>query len=145
MRCIRRILLVAGVSLALSAFAPSVSASSSKPFHLDKTCASGILCTVVSSGFNAIPAGTDITYTYDDSDPWDGLAYPTIDVRNGSSTGVCDWFQPAGPVLAKCTFDGGSGRLSQFHLAVDVTVTGDPADPASIWHWDGAYSYGSGS
>ena len=145
MRSIRRILLVAGVSLALSALVPTVSASSSKTFHLDKTCPSAILCTVISSGFSAIPAGTDITYAYDDSDPWDGLAFPTITVRNGTTSGVCDWFQPAGPVLAKCTFDGGTGRLTQFHLTVDVTVTGDPNDSASVWHWDGVYAFGSDS
>jgi hypothetical protein len=135
---IRKLVLVAGATLVLTTLAVPVAASSDKVFHLDKTCESGVLCTVVSSEFKPIPAGTDITYV--NSDPWNGLAYPTIDIGNGSTTGVCDWNQPAGPVLAKCTFEGGTGRLSQINIAVDVTVTGDPNLPTSIWHWDGTYS-----
>jgi hypothetical protein len=138
---IRRLLVVAGTILTLTVLAASVSASSDKVFHLDKTCASGVLCTVVSSEFKPIAPGTDITYV--NSDPWNGLAYPTINIGNGSTTGVCDWNQPAGPVLAKCTFNGGTGRLSQIRIAVDVTVTGDPNSPTSIWHWDGTYSRGA--
>jgi hypothetical protein len=112
-----------------------VSASSPKDFHLVKTCASDFLCTVQSSSFKAIPPGTDITYLYG-SDP--SLAYPTIAVKNGSTTGVCDWNQPGTTVLAICTFGTGTGRLSQFNLVVDVTTNADQ----SIWYWDGTYSFG---
>lgn len=117
---------------------PSAADAARKPFHLDKTCASDVFCTIASSDFDALPAGTDITYVK--SDPWIGLAYPTIVVAGGSTTGVCDWNQPPGSVLAKCTFQTGTGELSQFNLAVDVTVTGDPASPDAVWHWDGDYS-----
>lgn len=134
MRSIRSMLAVALATFALTALAPSAAASLDKAFHLDKTCVSDVLCTIVSSEFRAIPAGTDVTYV--NSDPWNGLAYPTIVVRNGSTTGVCDWNQPAGPVLAKCTFGAGTGRLTQFHLTVDVTLTGD------LWQWDGQYWFG---
>lgn len=67
---------------------------------------------VVSSSFKAIPGGTDITYVNVPG----GIAYPSIVVRNGSTT----------------------GRLSQFHLSVDVTFDG------SFWFWDGTYWMGGG-
>src|SRR6185369_2390342 len=55
----RRLLALAAVVAALTAFAPSVAASSTKPFHLLKTCSSNVLCTVTADTFAAIPAGTD--------------------------------------------------------------------------------------
>jgi hypothetical protein len=137
MRSVRSLVVVATTIFAFSVLASSVSAASPKNFHLNKTCVSNFLCTVVTSDFKAIPAGTDITYTVT-GDGSDGLAYPTIVVRNGSTTGVCDWNQPAGPVLAKCTFGTGTGRLTQFHLAVDVTFDG------TYWFWDGTYWFGNG-
>jgi hypothetical protein len=112
-------------------------------FALTKACESNLLCTVESSNLDAIPAGTHITYTYN-GDGSDGLAFPTILVENGTATGVCDWNQPAGTVLAKCTFGAGTGSLARFHLAVDVTVVGDANDPASVWHWDGTYGFNDG-
>ncbi len=112
-----------------------------KGFALTKKCASNFLCTVQSSSFKAIPAGTDITYLYGE-DP--SLAYPTITVGNGSTSGVCDWNQPGPVVLAKCTFGSGTGRLTGFDLEVAVSVVGDPNDPTSVWHWDGTYWFGKG-
>ena len=135
MRSVRSLLVVAATVLAFSALAPSVSAASPKAFHLDKTCTSNVLCTISSSNFKPLTGGTDVTYTWDATRPW--LAYPTIVVRNGSTTGVCDWDQPGPTVLAKCTFDSGTGRLTEFHLAVDVTV-----DANNVWHWDGWYWFG---
>lgn len=135
MRSVRSLVVVATTIFAFSVLASSVSAASPKNFHLSKTCESSSLCTVVSSDFKAIPADTDITYTAGSG----GLAYPTIVVRNGSTTGVCDWNQPpAGSVRAKCTFGTGTGRLTQFHLAVDVTFDG------TYWFWDGTYWFGNG-
>jgi hypothetical protein len=87
--------------------------------------------------------GTQVTYTYH-GDGSDGLAYPTITVEDGSTTGLCNWNQPPGPVLAKCAFGAGTGRLTGFELAVDVTLEGDPDDPASVWHWDGIYGFRKG-
>jgi hypothetical protein len=114
--------------------------SSSGNFVLTKTCESNLLCTVASSNLDAIPAGTHITYTYN-GDGSDGLAYPTIRVEGGTASGVCDWNQPPGAVLAKCTFGEGTGSLERFHLDIDVTVVGDPNDAAAVWHWDGTYSF----
>lgn len=136
MRSVRRLMVVAATILAFSVLAPSVSAASPKAFHLEKTCASDFLCTVQWSSFKAIPAVTDITYAYDSSTPT--LAFPTIEVRNGSTTGVCDWDQPGDTVLAICTFGTGTGRLTQFHLVVDVTFDG------TTWFWDGTYWFGNG-
>jgi hypothetical protein len=134
MRSVRLFVVVVAAVLALAVLTPSVSAGSRKPFHLNKTCASDVLCTIVWDNFKAIPAGTDVTYV---NDLPNGLAYATIAVRNGRTTGVCDWNQPPGRVLAKCTFGSGTGRLTQFHLAVDVTL-----DASNVWHWDGWYWFG---
>ncbi len=106
-----------------------------KEFTLTKTCVSDFLCTVQTSSFDAIPPITDITYLYGE-DPT--LAYPTITVNDGSTTGLCNWNQPGPVVLAKCAFGSGTGRLTGFHLEVAVSVVDD------VWHWDGTYWYGGG-
>ena len=136
MRSVRRLLVVAATVVALTILVPSASAASHKAFYLDKTCSSDVLCTVQVSDFKAIPQGTDISYA---PGPASGLVYATIVVKNGSTTGVCDWNQPGPVVLAKCTFDTGTGRLTQFHLAVDVTFDG------SDWFWNGWYWFGGGN
>ena len=100
-------------------------------FHLDKTCASAFLCTVQYSDFRLFPPGTDITYTYG-ADPT--LAYPTIKIRGGKTTGVCVW---SSAVNAICTFKSGTGRLAGFHLKVAVTASADQA----VWYWDGTYRF----
>jgi hypothetical protein len=141
MRSVRRLFVVGAAIIALTAIVPSASAASHKTFALTKTCEDNYTCTVQTSSFNAIPPDTQITYLYG-ADP--ALAYPTITVRNGSTTGVCDWDQPGPTVLAICTFGTGTGRLSAFHLEVDVSVIGDPTSPTSIWHWDGTYWFGGG-
>lgn len=136
MRSIRRLLVVGATIALLAVLVPSASAASHKAFHLEKTCVSDALCTVLWSNFEAIPRGTEITYAYDPSYP--GLAFPTIVVSNGSTTGVCDWNHPAGPIQAKCTFDTGTGTLTGFHLAVRVTANAN----GSVWYWDGTYWFG---
>lgn len=118
--------------------------SGSVEFALTKTCESNVLCTVVSSSLEAIPAGTRIDYTVN-GDGSDGLAYPTIETAVGRTSGMCDWNHPEGPILARCTFDEGTGAFAGFHLSVDVTVVGDADDPASVWHWDGTYAYADDS
>jgi hypothetical protein len=149
MRSVRRLLVVGATIVALAAIVPSASAASPKAFHLEKTCGDYFLCTVQWSNFDAIPKDTDVTYTYDSTfytggdgvNPaagWDGLAWPSLEVRNGSTTGVCDWTHPSGDVLAVCTFGTGTGRLTQFHLSVDVSFDG------TTWFWDGTYWFGGG-
>src|ERR1700694_2753646 len=136
MRSVRSLVVtVVTAVLMLSVLASSASASSHKPFHLKKTCL-GAVCTVVSSSLKTIPAGTNIYYV--DGPP--GIAYPTIVIRNGSTTGVCDFNQPLGAVVGgKCTVGTGTGRLTQFHLAVNVTFDG-----TTYWFWDGTYWFGKG-
>ena len=135
MRSVRRLLAAAAAILALTLAIPSVSAASHTSFYLDKTCSSDVLCTVQHSDFKAIPPLTDISYA---PGPAAGLVLATIVVKNGSTTGVCDWNQPGPVVLAKCTFDTGTGRLTLFHLAVDVTTDGQN------WFWNGWYWFGGG-
>lgn len=138
-----RILAVIGVLVALTAIAPVVSAGTDKGFYLDKTCAAdaseplGYVCTVQHSGFKWITPGTKIHYAAISGFDPDDVVAATITIANGSTTGVCDWRYPVGPVLAVCTFDGGTGRLTEFQLVVDVTV-----DAQDVWYWNGVYSFG---
>jgi hypothetical protein len=105
------------------------------------TCGSRVLGTVESSTLDAIPVGSRITYSYN-GDGSERMAYPTIKVQGGTATGLCNWNQPPGVVLAKCGFGAGTGRLTGLELAFNLTVDGDRDDPAAIWHWDGLYGLG---
>jgi hypothetical protein len=140
MRSIGRVLVVVAAILAVGVLAPAVSADSQKSFHLDKTCSEnlseplGFFCTVDHSDFKWIPAGTEIHYA---AGPTDNAQIATITIRNGSTTGVCVW---SSDVDAICTFDSGTGRLTQFNLEVVVTTNADQ----SVWYWDGSYWFGTG-
>jgi hypothetical protein len=140
MRSIRRLLVVVATIAALGAIVPSASAASPKAFHLDKTCAAdsseplGYVCTVQHSDFKWFPAGTDVHYI--SQNEAGDVVQATIGIKNGSTNGVCVW---SSPVNAVCTFSPGTGRLTQFHLVVDVTANADQ----SIWFWDGTYWFGN--
>ena len=142
MRSIKRLLAVMGTVVALMAFAPVASAGSHQEFHLDKTCAGdaseplGFVCTIQHADFKWFPAGTKVHYT--SQNPAGDVVQATIAIENGSTDGECVW---SSPVNAVCTFSPGTGRLSQFHLVVDVTANAD----VSIWYWDGTYWFGGGS
>jgi hypothetical protein len=139
----KRTLAITGAIAALAALAPFASAGTQKDFYLDKTCTEdaseplGFVCTVQHSDYKCIPPGTEIHYDAIPTLDPDEVQAAKIIVSNGSTTGVCDWRNPAGPVLATCTFGAGSGRLAQFHLVVDVTT-----DPSDAWYWDGTYWFG---
>ena len=141
MRSVRRLLVVAAAILALTFAVPSVSASTQKAFHLDKTCSGdsseplGYVCTVAHSDFAWIPAGTKVHYI--SQNETEDVVQATITIKNGSTNGVCVW---RGPVNAVCTFGPGTGRFAQFHLKVDVTANA----VQSVWYWDGAYWIGGG-
>ena len=126
-----------------SGAAKSASAASQKPFHLEKTCVvvSKVKnqCEVTSSTFGAIPAGTLITY---DTSAGPTAFVATIAVKNGSSTGQCNILAAIQdlPKAGTCTFESGTGRLTQFHLAVAVTRS-TTAD-WNPWFWDGTYWFG---
>jgi hypothetical protein len=142
MRSIKRLLAVMGTVVALMAFAPVASAGSHQEFHLDKTCAGdaseplGFVCTIQHADFKWFPAGTKVHYTSQNAAG--DVVQATIAIENGSTDGECVW---SSPVNAVCTFSPGTGRLSQFHLVVDVTANAD----VSIWYWDGTYWFGGGS
>ena len=141
MRSVRNLAAVAATVLALTVLVPSASAGSQKNFHLDKTCAPdlseplGYVCTIQHSDFKWFPAGTEVHYT--SQNQAGDVVQATIPIKNGSTNGVCVW---SSPVNAVCTFSPGTGRLTQFHLVVDVTANADQ----SIWYWDGTYWFGGG-
>jgi hypothetical protein len=130
---------VGGAIIAFTALAPVAVAGSTKGFHLDKTCADdpseplGYVCTVQHSDFRWIPAGTDIRYLSQNEDG--SVVQASIEIRNGSTHGVCTW---SSNVDATCAFSAGTGRLTQFDLEVVVTANADQ----SVWYWDGTYSFG---
>jgi len=136
---LRRLLVVAGAIVALTAFAPSTLAASPMNFHLDKTCAAdaseplGYVCTVQHSDFKWIPPGIKVHYT--SQNPAGNVVQATIRIKNGSTSGPCVW---STAVNAICTFSNGTGRLSESHLQVVVTANAD----ASIWYWNGSYWFG---
>ncbi len=125
MGSIKRLLAVMGTIIALTVLAPVASAGSPREFHLDKTCADdaseplGFFCTVEHSDFKWIPAGTEIHYA---AGPADNAQIATIEIKNGSTTGICTW---SSDVDGICVFDAGTGRLSQFKLDVVVTASAD--------------------
>jgi hypothetical protein len=135
---LKRSLAITGTLVVMAALAPVASAGTERAFYLDKTCVEdlseplGYVCTVEHSDFKWIPAGTDIRYLSQS----DNVVQARIEVANGSVDGACTW---STDVDAVCVFSAGSGRLSAFHLEVIVTANGD----ASIWYWNGTYSFGN--
>ena len=136
MRSLRRLVVVGAAIMALALAVPSVSAGTQKAFHLDKTCTAdaseplGYVCTIQHSDFKWFPPGTKVHYTSQVGN----VVQATIRIKNGSTSGACVW---SSAVNAVCTFNTGTGRLSDFHLQVVVTANAD----ASIWYWDGWYSF----
>jgi hypothetical protein len=136
MQSLRKFLAVSTAIVALGVLAPAASAGSQKPFHLEKVCdvAAG-RCVVTESTFAPIPAGTEINYSGLDPDHLMAL----LTIKNGTATGQCAigsvFAQPSAP--GSCVFASGTGRLTQFHLDVAVTLDGED------WFWDGWYSFGN--
>jgi hypothetical protein len=145
MRSLHRLVIMGATIISLTALVPSASAASQTAFHLTKTCvtlsATANQCVVTSSSFGAIPAGTLITY---DTSAGPTAFVATIAVKNGSATGHCNILaailDPA--EAGTCTFESGTGRLTQFHLVVAVTRSAT-AD-WNPWFWDGTYWFGGG-
>ena len=139
MYAFKRLLAVMGTIIALMAVAPAASAGSHQDFHLDKTCAPdaseplGFVCTIQHADFKWFAAGTKVHYT--SANAAGDVVQATIAIKNSSTNGECVW---SSPVNAVCPFGPGTGRLSRFHLVVDVTANAD----VSIWYWDGTYWFG---
>jgi hypothetical protein len=130
---LRKLLAVGVALIAFGFLVPVASAASQKPFHLEKVCAA-MHCDVTASNFAAIPAGSTIDYTGPDADH----LVPVLTIKNGTTTGRCAigsiFGTPSTPGM--CVLDAGTGRLTQFHLDVEVTFDG------SLWYWDGWYWFG---
>lgn len=133
--------LVEGIVQQLQA-APSASTGAARSgiLHLTKECSeytgeAGAFCTVASSNFAAIPAGSIIVY--EEADTADGgsdtdlvINTPNGDVAYGHV--VLDGPTQTGTV----TLAGGTGQL--VNLAADLVVA--PL-AAPLYRWDGPYSY----
>ncbi len=140
MPSIRSMIVVVATVLVISAC--SAAASTHKAFSLDKTCVTGVGCTVARSDLAAIPVGTLITYT----NVGDGSTlqkYATFTTKDGSASGFCDFNHDPKILAAQCTFLSGTGALLGFHLVADVTLTGEQGSPDAVWHWNGTYWFGN--
>lgn len=139
MRSIRRLVVAATILAVSGCGAPEATPTA---FHLEKTCvqASGV-CEIVSSDISQFPPGTEIKYSAI-GDASNKLLAASITVASGSTLGVCDFNYDGDPLTAKCTFTTGSGDLTGFHLAANVTRDGPGADPKTVWTWIGTYWFG---
>jgi hypothetical protein len=111
---------------------------SPQDFLMTQTCDTPTSCTVTTSSFGPITAGTELFYTPDST-----AGCVIIWVPDGRVTGTCDLDQPA-PVVGKFTFAGGTGVFDQFHLVADATVA-DKTYPGAVWTWTGTYWFGDGA
>ena len=137
MHSIKRLMVLVATIAALTLAVSPAAASTPKSFYLDKTCAGdaseplGYVCIVQHSDFKWIPPGTKVHYLSQDGN----VVQAAIDIGNGSTRGSCVW---SSDVDAVCTFDRGTGRLTEFRLVVLVTANADQ----SIWYWNGTYRFG---
>jgi len=138
---------VVALTLALSAGADSVSASSyqGKPLHVTKKCGGKVVgaweyCEITSSTLGRIRVGSRVYYV-DPPNLQLGLqdSAVVLDAGNGNrAIGRCTVDYATG--LGLCTFSDGTGRFAGFNARVQVTPP-DPNDPNDDWHWDGTYSF----
>ena len=84
------------------------------------------------SDFKWIPAGTHVRYLSQAGN----VVQARIEIRNGTTDGACTW---SSAVDAICVFSAGTGRLTQFNLAVVVSYDAGQ----DLWYWDGGYSFGN--
>lgn len=138
-------LVLAIATIGVMAIAPVASATPrGGDLHITKDCSeyagqAGGFCTITSSDLRAIPVGTQIVYASAvvgatlDTDV--SLAAGPGNVASGHCT--IDFLALPGV----CTLNGGTGKFA--HIQARVVVAPD-ATP-NVWHWDGTYSFGSGS
>lgn len=142
MHSARMVAMVAGAILALTAFAPSVEASSTThELHITKDCSTdtGIAptyCTVAASNLKQIHVHVKIWYL----GPVLSNAYflasnIKIDAWHGNTaSGYCQF--DARESNGICTFWKGTGTLTGFHAVVHISI-----DSKGLWHWDGIYYF----
>ncbi|MDO8484419.1 MAG: hypothetical protein Q7S35_05690 [Candidatus Limnocylindrales bacterium] len=142
MRSIRRILVVAGATLALSLFVPAVAASS--PINhivMTKVCGPADLavCTVTeTSDPGVIPLETYGVWTGPRFDPHLSSNVTIFAPDGGTATGHCSLSWTKG--LGLCIFGGGTGSLAGFHANLHATLVAFD-DTTLTFTWDGTYHF----
>jgi len=136
---------VVALTLALSAGASSVSASSgrNRALHVTKECSedhgnAGEFCTITSSNLARIKVGSRVYYDQPAGVPAGMLdSNVVLDAGNGNrAVGRCTLDAATG--LGLCTFSDGIGRFAGFKARVQVSP---PSGAGDDWHWDGTYSF----
>lgn len=147
MRSVRRLLVVGAAIIALSALAPSASASS--PFdevHLTKTCPTftgqvGDICMVQTAPSGPIPVGTVATYNGPLFSPVVSSAVVLTTPNGSTATGHCTlvWRPELSGAdgFGTCTFVSGTGSLAGFHANLKITDHPDTL----VTNWDGIYFF----
>jgi hypothetical protein len=121
--------------------------------HITKECSkndgtAGSYCTITSSNFSGIPAGSLVLYTQAAvGTATFEASYIALDSNVVLYVASGDW------AVGRCTLDGtgnyglctlsnGTGQLTGFHARVAVA----PTDTSGInYSWDGTYSFSSGN
>ena len=139
--------LLGGTLLGLVGLAPVVvAAAPTFPIHVVKDCSTFTgetpsFCVVSSSDFPAIPVGSKVWYLGPVIvDTLFLSSNVRLETGSGSTaTGYCiNLARPAEDPRSTgmCTFWDGTGDLTGFHAAVDVSI-----DASQEFHWDGTYYY----
>ena len=126
-----------------SAGAPASALAASAPrtgdLYVTKECSEnrglpGQFCTITSSNVAAIEVGSRVIYV-------DGRGPAGLDSDvileppgpgNNRAFGHCTLIAP----VRRCTFSGGTGKFTWFHVRAVVSYLGGPN-----WAWDGTYSF----
>ncbi len=142
MRSMRSVLIGAGAIVALSLWAPTVSATSTPhAAHLIKDCSAydGVVpshCIIHDSDFAAIPVGTYVWYMGPVLTNNYFLSSNVVldDEAGDTANGYCIFETKSSKGF--CTFWQGTGSLAGFHAIFEVTI-----DALHLWHWDGTYYF----
>lgn len=137
MRSIRRFLVVAATTLALTVLAPSASAASPLgDLLLTKTCDAYNHCTVVTSTSGPLVVGTTGTYNGPEFDHRLSSEVVLATPDGGTATGHCTLSYAT--LLGTCSFARGTGSLAGFHANLTVS-----SPDGAVFTWAGTYFFGS--
>jgi hypothetical protein len=133
---------VAAGVFAVASSAGNTGSSRSGELHVTKECSqyngdAGDFCTITSSNFPEIKAGSNVVYASAAGDPTPGQLNSDLFIDgpgNNDAYGhvVLDLSTGTGVV----TLSGGTGRFRWFHARVDVSPLGRPN-----FAWHGTYSF----
>jgi hypothetical protein len=132
---LRLLVLVATVA-AVTALAPTASASSRTGLSFTKTC--GDFCTVAnSSNPSLIPNGSTLTYFGPRFDPHLSSGF-VLETPDGTATGHCSLKWTTG--IGLCVIENGTGSLVGLHAVLSEWVDfGTGAFETFVFHLDGTY------